>query len=37
VYAVARADQLFSGTTYIEGVRKHFSGQVIIGRDRLVL
>jgi ribonuclease BN (tRNA processing enzyme) len=27
----------FPDTTYIEGVRKHFSGQVIIGRDEMVL
>ena len=27
----------FPDTTYIEGVRKHFSGQVIIGRDDMVL
>jgi len=27
----------FPDTTYIEGVRKHFSGQIIIGRDEMVL
>lgn len=27
----------FPDTTYIEGVRKHFAGQVIIGRDGMVL
>ena len=27
----------FPDTAYIEGVRKHFSGQVIIGRDEMVL
>ena len=27
----------FPDTTYIEGVRRHFSGQVIIGRDGMVL
>ncbi|MBI2189017.1 MAG: hypothetical protein HYU37_18105 [Acidobacteria bacterium] len=27
----------FPDTTYIEGVRQHFSGQVIIGRDGMVL
>jgi ribonuclease BN (tRNA processing enzyme) len=27
----------FPDTAYIEGVRKHFSGQVIIGRDDMVL
>jgi ribonuclease BN (tRNA processing enzyme) len=31
------AAQEFPDTTYIEGVRKHFSGQVIIGRDGMVL
>jgi len=31
------ATQEFPDTTYIEGVRKHFSGQVIIGRDEMVL
>ena len=29
--------QEFPDTTYIDGVRKHFSGQVIIGRDSMVL
>ena len=31
------ATQEFPDTTYIEGVREHFSGQVIIGRDEMVL
>ncbi len=31
------ATQEFPDTTYIEGVRQHFSGQVIIGRDEMVL
>jgi ribonuclease BN (tRNA processing enzyme) len=31
------ATQDFPDTTYIEGVRQHFSGQVIIGRDEMVL
>jgi ribonuclease BN (tRNA processing enzyme) len=29
--------QEFPDTAYIEGVRKHFSGQVVIGRDGMVL
>ena len=29
--------QEFPDTTCIEGVRQHFSGQVIIGRDEMVL
>jgi ribonuclease BN (tRNA processing enzyme) len=31
------AVQEFPDSAYIEGVRKHFSGQVIIGRDAMVL
>jgi ribonuclease BN (tRNA processing enzyme) len=31
------ATQEFPDTTYIEGVRQHFSGQVVIGRDEMVL
>jgi len=31
------ATQEFPDTAYIEGVRQHFSGQVIIGRDEMVL
>jgi len=31
------ATQEFPDTTYIDGVRQHFSGQVIIGRDEMVL
>jgi ribonuclease BN (tRNA processing enzyme) len=27
----------FPDTTYIEGVRRHFAGQVVIGRDQMVL
>lgn len=31
------ATQEFPDTTYIEGIRQHYSGQVIIGRDEMVL
>ncbi len=31
------ATQEFPDTTYVEGVRQHYSGQVIIGRDGMVL
>jgi ribonuclease BN (tRNA processing enzyme) len=27
----------FPDTAYIDGVRQHFSGQVIVGRDLMVL
>jgi len=31
------ATQEFPDTTYVEGIRQHYSGQVIIGRDGMVL